>query len=91
MPLKPVSTRTAARSSPATCPTFPPVDPPIVCRHSNTANNHQLQIGASYTENDRLSSARWPRRPHSTQNSAWNELATRGAHLRRPVRSSPAT
>src|SRR5574343_2002284 len=53
----------------------------IVCRHSNTANNHQLQIGASYAENDRLFFRKMASGSlTAAQNSAWNELATRGAN-----------
>ncbi|WP_153162081.1 hypothetical protein [Zoogloea sp. 1C4] len=53
----------------------------IVCRHSNTTNNYQLQIGASYAENDRLFFRKMASGSLTTaQNSAWNELATRGAN-----------
>ncbi len=51
----------------------------IVCRHSSTANNHQLQIGASYAENDRLFFRKMASGSLTVaQNTAWNELATRG-------------
>lgn len=53
----------------------------IVCRHSNTANNHQLQIAASYAENDRLFFRKMASGSvTAAENSAWNELATRGAN-----------
>ena len=51
----------------------------LVCRHSNTANNHQLQIGASYAENDRLFFRKLASGSlTAAQNTGWNELATRG-------------
>lgn len=48
----------------------------ITARHSNTGNNHQLQISGSYAENDRLF-FRKIAGPLAAKNPAWNEIATR--------------
>lgn len=47
----------------------------IVARHSNSGNNHQLQIASSYAENDRLF---FRKIAHSlaSKNPAWQELTT---------------
>lgn len=51
----------------------------FVLRHSNQSNNHQFQIGTTYTENDRLFFRKIATglAPKST---TWNELATRGSN-----------
>ncbi|MBD2112586.1 MULTISPECIES: hypothetical protein [Cyanophyceae] len=49
----------------------------ITARHSNTGNNHQLQIAASYQPNDRLFFRKIAVAPSVTSNPAWNEVATR--------------
>jgi hypothetical protein len=51
----------------------------ITARHSNTAKNHQLQISASYSSNDRLF-FRKIAVGLETSNPNWNELATRGSN-----------
>ena len=51
----------------------------LVLRHSNSQNNHQFQLGTSYSENDRI----FFRKIASAleqKNTVWNELATRGAN-----------
>lgn len=48
-------------------------------RHSNTDNNHQLQIASSYAENDRLFFRKFARSIGSN-NPTWNEIATRGTN-----------
>lgn len=50
----------------------------ITARHSNTGNNHQLQIAASYGPNDKLYFRKIA--APGTSNPPWNELATRGAN-----------
>lgn len=50
----------------------------IVGRHSNTGNNHQLQIASTYATNDRLFFRKLA--ASGAQNTAWRELATRGAN-----------
>lgn len=51
----------------------------FVLRHSNPNNNHQFQLGTTYTENDRLFFRKIANglAPKSTN---WNELATRGSN-----------
>ncbi|MET3021360.1 hypothetical protein [Flavobacterium hydatis] len=51
----------------------------FVIRHLNPDNNHQLQIGASYSENDRLF-FRKIARALTPANPSWIELATRGVN-----------
>lgn len=46
-------------------------------RHSNPANNHQLQIASGYHENDRLFFRKIARGPEDPNRPAWNEMATR--------------
>jgi hypothetical protein len=48
----------------------------LVIRHLNPDNNCQLQIGSSYTENDRLFFRKLAR-PLTPSNPTWIELATR--------------
>ena len=50
----------------------------ITTRHANTGNNHQLQIAASYRDNDRLFFRKIE--GTGTINPSWNEIATRGAN-----------
>ncbi len=50
----------------------------IVARHSNTGNNHQLQIASSYWSNDKLYFRKIA--APGTSNPPWNELATRGTN-----------
>lgn len=50
----------------------------LTIRHSNTGNNHQLQISGSYAENDRLFFRKIAATPAS--NPSWNEFATRGTN-----------
>jgi len=50
----------------------------IVSRHSNVGNNHQLQIGATFSANDKLYFRKIA--ADGTSNPAWNEIATRGAN-----------
>ena len=50
----------------------------ITARHSNSSNNHQLQIAASYAVNDRLFFRKIA--ANGTNNPSWNELATRGTN-----------
>ena len=49
-------------------------------RHSNEANNHQLQIASTYSANDRLF-FRKVQRDLSDATEAWYELATRGNNV----------
>jgi hypothetical protein len=51
----------------------------FVIRHSNDANNHQLQLSSSYTMNDRLF-FRKIAGGLEPNNPAWIELATRGTN-----------
>jgi hypothetical protein len=51
----------------------------ITSRHNNTGNNHQLQIAASYSNNDRLFFRKIE--GTGTVNPAWNEIATRGTNV----------
>lgn len=48
-------------------------------RHSNPANNHQLQIASSYFENDKLFFRKFARGLGSN-NPVWYEIATRGGN-----------
>ncbi len=50
----------------------------ITSRHSNTTNNHQLQIAANYGVNDRLFFRKIA--ATASSNPAWNEVATRGSN-----------
>lgn len=50
----------------------------FVARHSNTANQHELQIAASYAENARLFFRKIARGLDVAARPPWNELATRG-------------
>jgi hypothetical protein len=50
----------------------------ITARHSTTGNNHQLQIAATYTTNDRLFFRKIQAGTSVTSNPGWNEVATRG-------------
>jgi hypothetical protein len=52
----------------------------ITSRHNNTANNHQLQIAASYASNDRLFFRKIAQGTLDPSNPNWNEIATRGAN-----------
>jgi hypothetical protein len=49
----------------------------ITARHSNTSNNHQLQIASTFINNDRLF-FRKVQAGLETNNPGWNEVATRG-------------
>jgi hypothetical protein len=51
----------------------------ITARHSNTSNNHQLQIAASYKSNDRLF-FRKIQAGLEVSNPDWFEVATRGTN-----------
>lgn len=51
----------------------------ITSRHSNTGNNHQLQIASSYNMNDRLF-FRKIAAGNQSLNPDWHELATRGSN-----------
>ncbi|SCY78172.1 hypothetical protein SAMN02927916_3356 [Flavobacterium anhuiense] len=51
----------------------------FVIRHGNPTNNHQLQIGSSFTSNDRLF-FRKIATDLSSSNPNWIELATRGTN-----------
>jgi hypothetical protein len=51
----------------------------ITARHSNTSNNHQLQIASTFINNDRLF-FRKVQAGLETNNPAWNEVATRGGN-----------
>ncbi|WP_426484976.1 hypothetical protein [Flavobacterium sp. 2] len=53
----------------------------FVIRHSNQTNNYQLQIGSSYSANDRLFFRKIGVNSLSSLNPSWTELATRGANL----------
>ena len=48
----------------------------ITARHSNTSNNHQLQIASTFINNDRLF-FRKVQAGLETNNPGWNEVATR--------------
>jgi hypothetical protein len=50
----------------------------FVVRHSNSANNHQLQIASSYATNDRLFFRKIA--DAGTSNPAWIEIATRSGN-----------
>ncbi|SCY78143.1 hypothetical protein SAMN02927916_3354 [Flavobacterium anhuiense] len=52
----------------------------LVLRHSNSLNNHELQIASSFTENDRLFFRKAANYQLTSSNSVWNELATRGSN-----------
>ena len=51
----------------------------ITARHSNTSNNHQLQIASTFINNDRLF-FRKVAAGLETNNPGWNEVATRGGN-----------
>jgi hypothetical protein len=51
----------------------------INARHSNTSNNHQLQIASSYQVNDRIFFRKIA--TNGTSNPTWNEVATRGTNV----------
>jgi hypothetical protein len=51
----------------------------ITARHSNTSNNHQLQIASTFINNDRLF-FRKVQAGLETNNPGWNEVATRGGN-----------
>ncbi|MBM0744162.1 hypothetical protein JOY44_21520 [Phormidium sp. CLA17] len=53
----------------------------ITARHSNTGNNHQLQIAANYTSNDRLFFRKIAVGTSVTSNPTWNEVATRTTNI----------
>ncbi|MBS7254062.1 hypothetical protein [Flavobacterium branchiicola] len=48
----------------------------LVIRHANSANNYQLQLSSTYSENDKL----FFRKIDNSTNPIWNELATRGVN-----------
>ena len=50
----------------------------ITARHSNTNNNHQLQIAASYRGNNRLFFRKI--QANGISNPQWHEIATRGSN-----------
>ncbi|MCA2504109.1 MAG: hypothetical protein IM550_11970 [Microcystis sp. M54BS1] len=50
----------------------------ITARHSNTSNNHQLQIASTFVSNDRLFFRKVA--GLETNNPGWNEVATRGGN-----------
>jgi len=52
----------------------------LVLRHSNSQNNHELQIASSFTDNDRLFFRKAANYQLAPSNSVWNEIATRGAN-----------
>ncbi|MBD2449047.1 hypothetical protein H6G76_18180 [Nostoc sp. FACHB-152] len=52
----------------------------ITTRHSNTDNNHQLQIAATYQNNDRLFFRKIQFSTNDVSNPAWNEVATRDSN-----------
>lgn len=49
-------------------------------RHPNSSNNHQLQLGSSYAQNDRLFFRKIAVADVNDGNSNWLELATRGSN-----------
>ncbi|MCP6760390.1 MAG: polymer-forming cytoskeletal protein [Fischerella sp. CENA71] len=53
----------------------------IIARHSNINNNHQLQIAASYQNNDRLFFRKIALAGTTASNPDWNEVATRGTNV----------
>ena len=53
----------------------------FVIRHNNQTNNYQLQIGSSYSANDRLFFRKIGVNSLSSLNPSWIELATRGANV----------
>ncbi|MEZ0180597.1 hypothetical protein AB9T89_00015 [Flavobacterium oncorhynchi] len=53
----------------------------IAARHISTVNNYQLQIASSFAVNDRLFFRKIVSNSLSSSNSAWIELATRGANF----------
>lgn len=52
----------------------------FVIRHNNQTNNYQLQIGSSYSANDRLFFRKIGVNSLSSLNPSWIELATRGGN-----------
>ncbi len=52
----------------------------ITSRHSNITNNHQLQIGSSYTDNDRLFFRKIQGGTAEPCDSLWHEIATRSSN-----------
>lgn len=50
----------------------------ITSRHANTANNHQLQLAATFSTNDKLYFRKIA--ANEASNPAWNEVATRGTN-----------
>ncbi|WDF60802.1 hypothetical protein PQ462_05430 [Flavobacterium sp. KACC 22758] len=52
----------------------------LVTRHSNSLNNHELQIASSFTDNDRLFFRKATNYTLFSVNPTWNEVATRGAN-----------
>ena len=52
----------------------------LVTRHSNSLNNHELQIASSFTDNDRLFFRKAANYNLSSINPNWNEVATRGTN-----------
>ncbi|MGZ4955066.1 MAG: tail fiber domain-containing protein [Methylobacter sp.] len=52
----------------------------ITGRHSNVANNHQLQIASTFASNDKLY-FRKIAASNESSNPSWNEVATRGANV----------
>lgn len=59
----------------------------IGSRHSNLSNNHQLQIGASYAENDKLYFRKIAISTLDSRNPQWHEIATRGFNVFRGTQS----
>jgi hypothetical protein len=51
----------------------------LAVRHANAANNHQLQIAASFSENDKLYFRKIARDLGDAGRPAWNEIATAAA------------
>lgn len=52
----------------------------ITARHGNPDNNYQLQIGANYTNNDRLFFRKIAHATAESHNPPWHEVATRGSN-----------
>ena len=52
----------------------------LVMRHSNEANNHELQIASSFTSNDRLFFRKAANYNLTSVNPTWYEIATRGVN-----------
>ena len=51
----------------------------IAVRHNNAGNHHQLQIAASYAENDKLYFRKIARSANEAARPGWNEVATAAA------------